>query len=68
MHVRARVLDRRAVPRLAPERGERLEPARERLVDFPLDPGQGTQVEFGSGFGLHGLHRRRFRQEAVATP
>ena len=68
MDVCARVLQRGAVARLVRKRSERLEAARERLVDLALDPRQGTEVEFRSGFGLHGLHRRRFRQVAVVTP
>ena len=53
--VRARVLERRRIAGIGRERGERLQPARQRLVDFTLHPGQRAQVEFGSRIGRHGV-------------
>ncbi len=52
--VRARMLERRHVLRLRRERGERLQPSRERLVDLRLDPGQRPQIEVECRFGSHG--------------
>ena len=52
--VRARMLERRHVLRLRRERGERLQPSRERLVDLRLDPGQRPQIEIECRFGSHG--------------
>ncbi len=51
--VRARVLERRVVAGIRPERGERFQPARDRLVDLVLHPGQGSQVEVRCGVEGH---------------
>jgi hypothetical protein len=53
--VRARVLERRVVVRVLRVHGERLEAARERLVDLALHPGQGSEIEIGCGIHRHAV-------------
>jgi hypothetical protein len=53
MHVRARVLQRRRVGGIAAEGRERFAAARQRFVDFTLDPRQRPEIELGCGFTQH---------------
>ncbi len=54
VHVRARMLQRGGIGRIRLERGDRLQPARQRLVDFPLHPGQRAYIKSRSGIVRHG--------------
>ena len=54
VHMRPRVLERRRICGVRVERGNRLESARQRLVDFSLHPGQWAYVEFGKQIVRHG--------------
>jgi hypothetical protein len=51
-----RMRQRRGVARRRPERRERFLPARERLVDFALDPGQRSYVKIGGIVDGRGTH------------
>ena len=62
--VSARVLERGQVLARRTKDGERFQPARQRLVDLTLHPGQRAQVEVGCGVGRHGRSGRLSKNRA----
>jgi hypothetical protein len=53
VHVRARVFERNSVARAGAKRRERGGAARQRFVDFTLDPRQRSEIELGGSFTQH---------------
>ena len=54
VYVLARMLERRRVLGRRLEDGERVQAARQRLVDLSLHPRKRAKIEFGCGVGRHG--------------